>query len=375
MSITKTVYLTDLNASQTDQVCPRRFWLREMEAGCGIVNKEEVIPSQILAQTQEDLRVLAGMADISAPAIQAVIDDILSGLTSEDRQNTKRMEILYRRVGWLAAFALYVEPIWREAYDTLDIADEVVLDRDPLFVSFQPGRVLRSKDISQDIIYREFVPMEPGLTHRLWMQGWHYNPRLHLGITAVEEQISKAVTYGEVVGLDMGHYSIMDTRLIHPFVWGYHNPEKQEWAPTIAATGGKPGAWKSAPVWEFPGGVVAWVKMVGEYICKRLFPMSPPVFLKREVVDSWCGERLHRERLINGVKSTCHTNFFLRDVNFPKRTEHCRPATGEACSYLKACWSGSAMSFNPLKSKEFIPNLAITKALANAVGRVGVNEG
>lgn len=332
------VFLTDISMSQMDDGCPRKYWLNKLEAGIGIIKKADLLRHLLNAEVHNDLRSLCTMEDISPPAIQEVIDDILAPLTAEDRQDIGRMELLYRRLGWFAAFALFIEPQIRTEFESVAIDSSIVLDKDPLWVLAYPDRVLKRKG-NGEIIYREYVPMPAGVTSERWLQSWHYNMRLHIGLAA-SESWGTFPHFGQVMGLQMGFKSVLDSRLVHPYVWGYHNKNTEEWTYTRPNGGGA--EWLLEPAWAYPGGIVSWVRMCGESIARAQFPLSPNVFLNRGMLDAWAMKRVHREREIASIKKVSVGNLQIRDIYFGKVTSQCSPGTGEACPYLSACWDKGA---------------------------------
>src|SRR6267142_6777627 len=137
--------MTDVSKVETDQTCGMRFWMNNFEGGQGILNRDSIIPTLLDAEIHNDLRTLAEMENISPLAIQQVIDDTLLHLTDEDKLDVRKMELLYRRLGWFAAFACFIEPEIRVEYHTLTLDPVMVLDRDPLFVLSYPDRLLQRK--------------------------------------------------------------------------------------------------------------------------------------------------------------------------------------------------------------------------------------
>lgn len=342
-------FITDAGSVELDDSCGMKLWWTQYESGSGIQKKEDILNNLLKAEIHEDLRVVSTLEDLTPAGIQPLLDEILAGLSPEDKQETKKMELLYRRLGWLAAFALFIEPEIRENYETLPIQREIILDRDPLWVVVQPDRVLRSKR-TQETVYREYVPMPAGWTKQTWLQGWLYRMRLHIGIAAAESAMKMVLSYGQAMGLSEGFISSLDGRLMHPYVWGYYNKKREEWAHTFRAEAED---WKPAPVWEFPGGVVAWVRMCGKHIADSQFPMSPAVQLNHQMLTTWVSRRLHRERQLQAVKNVAQVNPAMRGIHFERRTEACMPAIGPACPFLKACWSPE-IELLPLKSGEYV---------------------
>lgn len=340
------VFLTDVSSAEMDDTCGMRYWFNKLECENGILNKDNVVSQLLDTEIHNDLRTLSKLADISPHSIQLLVDDILSKLTAEDRQDIKKMELLYRRLGWFAAFAMFIEPEIRKDYVTLPIDEAIVLDKDPLWVADYPDRLLKHK-LTGDVILREYVQMGPALSQEKWLQSWHYNIRLHVALAAAKEAVKDPTLVpktAQVMGMSRGFKSTMDQRLVHPYVWGYYNKQREEWSHINA---GQTQEWTLAPVWTFPGGIVAWVRQCGESVARSQFQLSPNVYLNEKVLDEWCNRRLHREREINGVKDGAQINKHLRSVYFGKATSQCYIGA-EPCPYLHACWSRDP-NYTPLK--------------------------
>jgi hypothetical protein len=334
------IYFTEVTEAETDANCGMKYWYSYLSGGNGITKKDLLIRNKIEAESLRDFRAIAEMEDISPVAIQAKIDDVLSPLTAVDKTDISKMELLYRRLGWLAAFALFIEPKIREEYETVKTDDNLLLCNDPLWVLTTPGRLLKHR-INGYYLYREYVPMPAALTRQHWLDSWKYNIRLHAGITAAEESLKIRITSGQVVGMFMGYMSGADGRMAHPYVRAYFNATRKEWIHYLHPLGNNNavGTWKPANVWDFPDGVVKWVQVCGSGIAESQFQASPPVSVNAQILNDWLAYRLHRGREIYNVVDECQKNAHVRRVHFPKCTHQCRPANSEACQYMDACWN------------------------------------
>lgn len=331
------IYLTNVAAAADDDTCGMRYWFSNLEGGTGVTKRDTIVAQLLDREIHADLAQIAQLPDISPAAIQLLVDNAVAHLTPRDKLDTKCMELLYRRLGWMVAFALYQEPKVRDSYRTLPIEPKLLLDKENLHVEVYPDRLLKHKT-SGEVVYREYVPMQAGLTQERWQQGWHYNIRLHVGIAAATGAADPTLhpTYGEVIGLSRGYRSVIDGRLVHPYVWGWKSATNAEWTHN---TSGRAGNWTSCPVWEFPAGLVAWVQMCGEGVAKSQFPSSPPVYFNQRFLNDWIARRLHREREIAGIRSGALVNHYLRSIYFGKVTTACYPAQGDLCPFLYACWN------------------------------------
>lgn len=361
MSPIRSNYLIEYDSAEMDDSCSMRYWYRDFECGKGIRRKDQVVPNSILSKTHDDLRVISQMEDLRPQVIQSMIDDVLNGLSIKDKEDFPKMELLYRRLGWMAAFALYIEPAIRVEYHNVKVDEELLLDRGGIWIITKPDRILKRKldeTGNEEIVYQEYVTMPPGLGHVAWFHGFFYNMRMHAGMAAADEvmeglttTVGDKVSYGQVRGLSLGFRSSSDGRLCHPYVWGYYNKDKAEWTPSVkSSSGGRP-----TPVWEYPLGIVNWVQLCGKAAADGQFPLSPPIYLNETALQDWLSFRLHREREISSLGKVCHDNKYLRMIHFPKKTTQCRPTIGETCPYLDVCWNDNVKT-QPLQSGLFVQN-------------------
>lgn len=354
MSVSK-CFMVNFQDAELDDTCGMKFFYSQLYGGRGITRKDTIISDKILEETHNDLRSLSGMIDISKTAVQNIIDDVLSKVLKrpQAKHDSEKMELLWRRLGWFAAFALYIEPEIRKSFQSVPIDTEIVLNRDPLFVISYPDRALMDRE-SNETIYQEYLPMPHNLSNRNWLQSWHYNMRLHAGIEAAQDALKTKIAYGQVRGLSLGYVSVLDSKLRHPYTYGFYNEKTDTWSKNFGTeTDGK---WVSRPVWEYPLGIVKWVELCGKDTAEAQFPLSPNVYLDKRMLDMWTEARLHRERKIDYLSDkTDKDNEHIRHIYFERRTTACRPTYGPPCPYLRACWDPTIQK-DPLASKEYMLN-------------------
>lgn len=336
------VFIRDRTGGEVDARCGMELWWNRIEGRRGIVAKKESFYLTIGKQTHEDLATIAELEDISPENIDALIKEITDPITSDEKLVQGTMEVLYRRLGWLAAFALYVEPRIRATYDTVQTEAEIIFDRSPLLVPVTPDRVLQHRQGGY-LVYREYKTTKTAGS--AWINHWPTDIQIHLGIKAIEEELGTRVAYGQVMGLMKGYEQ--GGRLHHPYVWGWYNRAKDLWTANYDQARSKD--WEPMPVWEYPGGVVEWVQRAGEEVALAQFPHSAPVMLNEKMLDDYVTTRTAREREIAEVKEECRTDWTKRVIYFEPRTRNCRPAFGDACPYLACCWN-AAVQEAPLAS-------------------------
>jgi len=351
MSGSQIIYLTNRTAAETDDKCGMAYWWNQEEGETGIVPKTEADALAVGREIHEDIEAISRMDDLSPFHLENLIENILNSVPIEDRGNTSKMERLYRRLGWISAWVLYMEPHLREIYEDVSVEGELILDRDPLWVAVTPDRVMRHKRDNY-LIYLEY---KSTITASMkWLASWKYAIQLHIGIKAIEEEfvrrgVGEKIAHAQIVGFLKGDWR--SNHLAHPYVWAYRNSETGKWTHDYSKARGN--TWSAAPVWEYPDGIVKWVQLLGEEIGKAQFPFSPPVSLNERMLDHWVSRRLSREIEVEQVREVCRKDFDARVVYFEPRTKNCRPAFGDACPYLGLCWNASIQQ-NPLATGDFI---------------------
>lgn len=337
------LYYEDRSGAETDDRCGMEYFWQRKFGGLGIVPKEKASYFKIGAEIHEDLATIAELEDISPANLTTLIGEITSPITEEDRLvGRSTLEILYRRLGWLAAYALFIEPRIREEYENVSVEEEIILDRTPLWIAITPDRVLRHRR-SGHLIYREYkTTLQAGFK---WVRHWPYDIQIHLGIKAIEEEIGEKLAYGQVMGLMKG--DTRGDRLIHPYVWAWKNNITGAWTCDYAKA--RSAAWEAAPVWDYPGGIVSWVQACGQEVAQAQFPHSAPCFLNERMLDEWVERRIDRARIVAEVQEECQSDLQRRNLFFEKRTRNCSPAFGDPCPYIAACWNAGTNE-NPLAS-------------------------
>ena len=352
-------FLTDLNEYETDMACGMKLWYTKCEGGYGVVPKESVLANRVLHETHNDLRNVAEMEDLSVAAIQDGVGAVLDGLTEDDKKNVKMMEVLYRRLGWFAAWALFIEPKLREVYDNVPIDPWVYLDRDPLWVTVEPDRVLRNRS-TKEVVYWEYIPTT--VLTRKWLETWEKQPRPQVGMAAVREHHRMVVNYAQIRALAKGFIDYKG-KLIHPYVYGKFNKNTGEFVKT-SYTGTMVG-FEEKPIWEYKNGIVQWVLACGEETAHAQFSCGPRIDPEPQILVDWVAQRLNRERTINAHRDICQTNRHLRSINFVKNPGTCNPLYGDECQYKDLCYDKSYGDVS--KNDGFVPTIIPMQSLKSEV--------
>lgn len=322
------ILLTDRTSAETDDTCGMRFWFYKHAGGKGIIPLQEVIHFAVGREIHEDLATIASMSDLSPDAVRAQVQALVPGDFDDLSQAEK--ERITRRLGWFAAYALYIEPVVRAQYVDVAVESELILDRSPLWVAITPDRILRHKRDGY-LVYREYKSTISASNK--WLNSWKYAIQLHTSMAAVAEELGEPVRYAQVMGLMKGQERA--GRLAHPYVWAYHNATTGEWTEDYSRARGA--AWAPMPVWEYPGGVVSWVERLGPEVAAEQFPHTEPIFPDADILADWIVRRTKREQDIRASLEAAQADPLVRATVFPKITKQCVPAFGDSCAYLGVC--------------------------------------
>jgi hypothetical protein len=343
----KPIYLTDRSGAELDDKCGMAFFWNRLAEDGGIVPVNQAEALEVGSQIHEDMELIAELEDLTPTSIGDIVQGVLNEITPDKRANQHQMEILYRRLGWFIAWALFKEGDIRKRWQNIGIEKELILDRTPLWVQVKPDRLLKEREgsLTKYMEYKTTIS-----ANQKWIDSWRYAIQIHTSMKAVQEESGQPLSYSTVTGLLKGYYSNADHRLIHPYVWAYYNESSKEW--THSYEQGRSAAWSPRPVWEYGPGLVEWVQRLGPEVAHAQFPTTPPITLNERMLESWIKRRLVREQQIRMVKEIALKNEEIRDIYFEARTNRCKPGFGDACPYLSLCWNADR-GRNPLATGDF----------------------
>ena len=332
--------LTDRTTGEVDNQCGMKRWWYKEHDGTGIVPVIEEEFFEVGREIHEDFnRLHAG------ESFTLLVGEIRADL--EGIQDQFLLERSYRRMGWLAAYALFRLDKEKEAGETLLLEAEYSLNRDPLIIACTPDRVWR-RYLDKRVIYREYKSCKSASWG--WAHHWPKAIQLHVGIKALQEEFPNwNITQGEVMGLVKG--DVKWGKLMHPYVWSYW-AEPDEWIPIGFAQGRRDLTLR--PVWEYNGGIIEWVKKCGAEIAASQFPFSAPIYLDERLLDAYVTSRQHREREVQFYRSQAQVDLEQRYQYFRPNFDQCIPVIGRQCPYLEACHNAS-VNRDPLGSGLYKP--------------------
>lgn len=338
----KVIYLTDRSGEDLDDECGMKYWWNRECEGTGIVPVETAEALLVGAQIHDDMQDLATMS-LTDEAIEGWVLEQINEEGTIDPLDQIRRENLARRLGWFVAYALFIEPTVREQFSNVMCEDELILNRDPLWVATTPDRILRDRDVK--LVYREYKSTITASSQ--WLNSWKVAPQLHIGMAAVEEELDEKVAYSQVVGMMKG--TVRDGRLHHPYVYGYYNEKLDKWSPGYIA--GQD--WTPRGVWDYPGGLVQWVRLCGEDVARAQFPHTEPIPFNQHLLRDWIIRKTARAKLRSTVRQICLDDRDVRVVYFEPRTKRCVPPFGPPCEYRSACFN-AGVGADPLKTDQYV---------------------
>lgn len=338
--------LTDRTTIETDWACGMRRWWYKEESGTGIIPVEEAVYFTEGRDIHEDFQLLADeSADPEKRAVE-LIDAIKDRMDAAGGDQLK-LESLCRRAGWVAANALYVEPVWRRDYVNVYLEHELVLGRGDLWILVTPDRVGRHRQ-TRKLVYRDYKGVGGWGATQNWVAHWPYAIQQHTVLKAIEEELHEPVAYGQIMGLVKGQER--DGKLRHPYVWAYSDGGS-DWETDYYIAKRK--GLTLTPVWEYPGGILEWVRRLGPEVATSQFPFSTPIFLNERLLADLVVSRTRREQMVKLVRKSAQVDRTTRAKHFEPRFSECRPSFGAACPYLAACHNAT-VNEDPLASGLFV---------------------
>lgn len=337
-SVPPGIILTDRTTIETDWECGRKRWWYKEFGGTGIVPTDEADYFKWGKEIHNDNEELAATGQV---------DPILAKILEEAGDISQRpayeLEPIWRRMGWIAAYAEYVEPKLQEEFEDVLVEGELVLDRSPLWINVIPDRVqrFRSGPNKGRLLYREYKTTK--FVNQGWLDYWPHAIQLHLGIKAIEEELQEPIAYAVVEARLKGDVSY--GRLNHPYVWAKVN-DKGEWFPAYETKA----PLTYMPIWQYEGGVREWVKRCGEETAIKQFAQSRPIFCDARLVEEVVKARLQREETIREWRSDGELGNF--SSLFEMHTTKCSPVIGSKCPYLDACFN-MAVGDDPIASGRY----------------------
>lgn len=337
---TEDILLDDRSGMEQDWKCGMSYYWNRVHNGTGIVPAEEADYFIVGRNIHEDFDYLARMPELSEEALWSYAAGLIPDTTDQ-----MALEVAHRRAGWFLAYGLYIEPLIREEWENVSVESEIILDRTPLWMCVTPDRILRNRNTGE-LVYEEYKSTK--FNNKGWHDYWPHAVQLHLGLLAVEEELGLPLAYGRIRGLEKGYDK--DGKLRHPYTYAYWSEKtdlwqvEYKWGLTLR------------PVWEYPGGILEWVKFCGEQVALEMFPVSRPIFLNRRIIDPMIERRIIRMQEIRNFKDGSMGPDVPVTSIFEQRFTQCSPVIGAPCAYLAACHNGE-VNADPIASGVYVPRV------------------
>lgn len=338
--------LYDRSRVTTDWQCPRkRYWQYEYGSK-GIVGTTQGLELFLGTVVHDGLAAIAtqhiiGTVDIDAIA-SAANDSVFKALgpvgdvfLAEEIDYAKEQAALVE--GLLRGFYRSAWPRLMAAYpDIRCVEQELIYDHDGLRFMSKPDLVVASPE--GDIWYVEYKTTSS--KKEGWVNSWNTAVQLHSSIRAIEASFGEKVTGVIVQGLYKGYESY--GKQSSPFCYAYQrkgNPPFTEDAVSYEYKAG----FKRYPTWEMSGGVTSWVAGMPDSVLGDQFPVTPPIFVKDDLIDSFFSQRNWREHEIELAMSMMTqvedpaSKANILDTAFPQRFDQCVQYWGGKCQYTKLC--------------------------------------
>jgi hypothetical protein len=374
--------VTDRSRCEVDWRCPRaRYYLTEW-GHHGLVRNT----GQLELQVGTDLH--NAMQQLALRRSEAnVQEELASGLGRDVYQHVLELEgeqaaldLSCISEGLFRGFATTVWPRWLQEFDIVAIEQECLIPLRPdLTFMARPDLIVRRKSTGENW-YIEYK--STSMKDSRWINSWNKAVQLHAGCLAVEQTLKIPMSGCYVQGLYKGYKDKKrdPIRFVSPFSVGY----RKMGVPGILETKysyNYISGWEKFSPREV--GLAEWVNMMPGDLLAEQFPITPPIMIRRDLVDQFLQQTINREAQIELGKSMLMEASEIADqqqalitieqilnTTFPQKFNQCEPVVGSPCSYREACWL-SHVADDPFGSgyfKERDPHHELEQQLLSEVG-------
>lgn len=360
--LSKTIRLFDRSRTATDWQCQRRrYWQYEYD-GLGVVPESVALElhmgtiihdslAAIATQHSQDRKKMTSPAtgpvdidQIAMAAQRAMYTSLMDAQAGESSYEAGMFanEQAALVEGLIRGFYRSVWPKLVEQYPTIIAIEREMtfkIDDHLMFMS-KPDLVMADRDGVW--VYVEYKSTSS--KREDWVNSWETAIQLHSTVKAVEAELGQAPASVQIVGLYKGYQSY--GKQSSPFCYAYTRPANPPFIHATTSYEYKAGL-KRAPVWEMDGGVKQWVHGMPDQLLTDQFPISPPIFVKESMVESFFKQRQLREHEISlamGMLETADEEWqktAILDASFQQKFDNCQPAWGRGCPYKQLCFGDS----------------------------------
>lgn len=333
--------LYDRSRVVQDWKCPYSRYLCYEYEGRGIVSDGLALDLFTGSVIHDSLAAIAhgvGIDDIAQAAVKQMLDALLPQVEGEIDGEEYAREQAALVEGLIRGFYKHVWPRLIAQYpNILLIEEELTYEHNGMTFMCKPDIVM--SDNEGIIVYPEYKSTSSKKEE--WINSWNTAVQLHSTVKAIEKRLNEKVTSVMVVGLYKGYRSY--NKQNSPFCYCYSRPGNPPFSQDTVLYEYKAG-FKRTPTWTMEGGVKAWVEGMPENLLAEQFPMTPPIFIKEDLVNAFFNQRKYREQEIKLAMQMLEVaedqgldKSEIMDVTFPQRFDQCQPGWGHSCPYRKIC--------------------------------------
>jgi hypothetical protein len=351
----KIIPMYDRSRVVQDWKCPRsRYWQYEW-MGRGIVSQNtslELFMGIILHDSLATIAILTkeekpvNISLIATTAFRQMFE-VLNTDPLNEQSVTFALEQATLVEGLLRGFYKHAWPrLLRQFPKILYTEAEMVYEHNGLRFMSKPDLVLAN---DEEICYIEYKSTSS--KKDAWVNSWSTAVQLHSTIKAIKATHDIDVDSVIVQGLYKGVESY--GKQSSPFCYAYSKKGNPPFTKDELAYDYRAG-FKRTPTWELKGGVEGWVEGMPEEVLGDQFPQTPPIYIKKDIVEEFFAQRTIREHeIFNATEQLLQiennivagadpddsepTKIHLLNSVFPQRFDQCIPSFGRPCSYLKLC--------------------------------------
>ncbi|MGE3341542.1 MAG: hypothetical protein AB7J46_06635 [Candidatus Altimarinota bacterium] len=224
----------------------------------------------------------------------------------------------------------------------------------PFIYKAKPDLILAEDDDSP-VVYIEYK--STGNKKPEWIESWNKDMQVHGTAKAIEFTKNREVLGTIVQGLYKGYaqYGKLSSNL----VYGYKGKGNPPFTAETISTEYKPGL-KKFPIWEYDGGIKAWIEKLPIETLSEQFPQTPMIFTEESLAEDFFRQRAVRERDVKDSVSRLEDpetpdfeKQIILDVRFPQSFSKCCPSFGRPCDFLGLCHGPQSVKDDPVGSGKF----------------------
>jgi len=340
------LHLYSKSSVEKDWRCPRSYYWAYAYDGKGINSSNTHLELYLGASIHDALAAIAiqhlgGSIDIDtiASTAQKQVYDALAPMTEGEVDDINfACEQAALVEGLVRGFYKHVWPRLMVQYPEIVLVEkEMIYKHDGMGFMCKPDLVVRDKEGGLNYLeYKSTSNKKDG-----WINSWSTAIQLHSTIRAIEVTVGEPVTSVVVVGLYKGFISY--NKQSSSFCYSYQRKGNPPFSQDEISYEYKAG-FKRYPTWQLPGGVKEWVNAMPENILADNYPMSPPIFVRDDLINRFFQQQAIRQNdIINANFSLANLTVKQEakeylDETYPQRFDQCQPSYGHSCPYNRLCF-------------------------------------